>query len=229
MGQSRRDWKFATPGRSRACGPRHSAPARAVQKVHGLRLPCVCREDSSNSAVTLFLPNTMNDRIERVQAHCARHVFNRCFRFAEINSHPATEVPCRCQVRLEFQRPVNQGGASVELAKHPGEREPSGIQCDSIVLSQASRLPGKTFDFDVCLRIVGQPAVVLTQDVAPRGHSISSSIAGVEFDSPVERSQRLADARRASRRLMLAILQRLEAAESTISSEKRAMLSMREP
>src|ERR1700730_17981810 len=45
MGQSRRDWKFVTPGRSRACGPRHSAPARAAQKVHGLRRPCVCRED----------------------------------------------------------------------------------------------------------------------------------------------------------------------------------------
>src|SRR6187431_621364 len=43
------------------------------------------------------------------------------------------------------------------------------------------------------MRIVVHPAIVLAQDVAPRGHSISRSIIGVQFNSPVEQSQRLAD------------------------------------
>ena len=76
-----------------------------------------------------------------------RHVLNRHFRFAEVNFHPATEVPCCCQIRIKRQSPIDKGGAGVKVAEESGEREPAGIQCDRIVLSQTSRLPGKALNF----------------------------------------------------------------------------------
>src|SRR5580698_3979050 len=137
--------------------------------------------------------HSQNERIEWVQAHCVRHVLDRHFRFTEVNFYPTTEVPCCCQIRFKRQSPIDQGGASVKVAEESGEREPTSVQCDCVVLSQTSRLPGKALNFGDCLRIVLHPAIVLAQDVAPRGHSISRSIIGIEFNSPVEQSQRLAD------------------------------------
>src|SRR5204863_3347103 len=91
--------------------------------------------------------HSKNERIEWVQAHRVRHALDRHFRFAEVNFHPATQVPCCCQIRIKHQSPLDQGGASVKVAEESCEREPTGIQCDRIVLGQTSRLPGKALNF----------------------------------------------------------------------------------
>jgi hypothetical protein len=47
-------------------------------------------------------------------------VINRCVRFAEPDSHKPTIVPRRRQVRIEYESPIDERGAGVEIVAELG-------------------------------------------------------------------------------------------------------------
>jgi hypothetical protein len=56
-----------------------------------------------------------HDRIEWAQTHGASNVINRHVRLAEPDSHKPAVVPRRCQVRIEYESPIDERGAGVEI------------------------------------------------------------------------------------------------------------------
>ena len=73
-----------------------------------------------------------------------------------------------------------------------GDRsQPAHAERDRVVPSQLHRLPSQASSFGDLPCAVGHPSVHLTASVAPRRHAIRRGIIGIEFDSFLEKPQRI--------------------------------------
>src|SRR5690348_12237024 len=81
-------------------------------------------------------PHKSDEGIEGAQAHCELQVFNRQLRLTEPDSHPATEVPRRCEIWVEHKCAIDEGSAIVEVAGDVGECEAAPGKCNCIILAQ---------------------------------------------------------------------------------------------
>ena len=96
----------------------------------------------------------------------------------------AAEKPGRREIRIEHERPVEQGDAAVEVAGEMGERMPAAGERDRIVPAQldgAARQTGALGDLPVA---IGHPAIDLAPEIAPRRHRIGRREIRVELDAP---------------------------------------------
>src|SRR5437879_2690331 len=121
-------------------------------------------------------------RTERVQAHSASEVLDREVRFSKIAPHEAAVVPRPRQVRIEQERPVDQGGTRIKLtcytSKHPSGHGERG----RVVLAQPRRVPSKPRGFSRLLLTVDHPAIRLAPLKADRCDAIRGREISVELN-----------------------------------------------
>ena len=77
-------------------------------------------------------------QIKWAQAHSACEVLDGRVRFAEVYPRPAAVIPRRCQIWVERQRLIDEGGAIVEVADDKEKRAPLAES------APASSLPNST-------------------------------------------------------------------------------------
>src|SRR5262249_23521333 len=92
--------------------------------------------------------NHRDMRIKRAQAQCAIKALYRCIRFTDPGLDPAAEPPCRREVWIERERPINKSHTSVEVATEGGQCNPAGCKGDCVVLAQLDGPPGQPHAFD---------------------------------------------------------------------------------
>jgi hypothetical protein len=88
-----------------------------------------------------------DERIDRAQAHGVREVLDGRVRLAEPHSCPTAVEPRPCNVRIERNRPIDQGYPSGQVVNHVGEREPGGAERDRVVLAQRRGAAGEPGGF----------------------------------------------------------------------------------
>src|SRR6516165_5900621 len=72
-------------------------------------------------------------RIEGTKAHSAGQVLDRDVCLAAISSYPATEIPPRRQVWIEQVRPIEEGGAAIEVTDEKAKCMSAPRKSDCIV------------------------------------------------------------------------------------------------
>src|SRR5437763_5154931 len=130
-------------------------------------------------------------RIERAQAHSTREVLDGQFWVAEIQSDPAAKNPHRRRVGIEHKSPVDEGGARVEFTNHIGQRETAKAESHLIVPTKLYCTPSEPCGFHNLLRGMSYPAICLTVDIANPCPAIGRCKIRIEFDSSIEKPQRL--------------------------------------
>ena len=71
--------------------------------------------------------------IDGTKAHGALQVLDRYVSLAAISSYPAAEIPSRHQVWIEHERPIEEGGAAIEVADKKAERMSAPREGDCII------------------------------------------------------------------------------------------------
>jgi hypothetical protein len=94
------------------------------------------------------VPYSCDPRIEWVQAHGARKAFNRRFRLAQPELHPAALRPCLRQIGIEHKRTIDQAGAYIEIASNIRQRPSAGDDCDGVILAKLNRPPSEPRHFN---------------------------------------------------------------------------------
>src|SRR5262249_34966414 len=125
------------------------------------------------------------ERIERVQAHSMRKMLNRQFGLAEIDPHPAAEMPRVSQIRIEAKSPIDEGSAGIDVMDNIGKREPSSGKRDRIIPAHLPRLPTQP-GFGGTPRAVQHPTLRLPLSVAPCSHAIGRREIRVDFNRLIE-------------------------------------------
>src|SRR6266566_2893031 len=110
---------------------------------------------------------------------------------AEPYSRPAAVVPCRCQVSVESDSPIDQGRSAFCVADYTSECVSRKSERYRIILSQLRPAPSEPRGFGGLLRGIDHPAVHLAPHVTPRGHRIGGGEIRIEFDSFVKEPERL--------------------------------------
>src|SRR5215470_2847316 len=93
--------------------------------------------------------------IDWTQPDGARDVVNRQVRLAAPGSYIAAEVPRLRQVRIEHERPIDEGHPGVEVAYDMGKRESAIVECDRIIVAQVHRPSSKSRSFRNVLGTAG--------------------------------------------------------------------------
>src|SRR4051812_38198111 len=124
--------------------------------------------------------------IERAQAHSMRKALNRQIRLAEIDPHPAAEMPRLSQTWIEEEGSIDESGASVNVMDNIGKRKPSSGERDRVIPANLRRLPSQPCCFAGLPHAVQHPTLRLSLGVTPRSHAICRREISVDFDRFIE-------------------------------------------
>ena len=92
-----------------------------------------------------------HERIEWAQAHGVREAFDRPLRFTEVDSDPAAERPCSCQIWIEHECPIDESYTVVEFADDIGERDPGPRERHRVLLAELNRPSSQPCSFGILL------------------------------------------------------------------------------
>src|SRR5215469_4064887 len=90
----------------------------------------------------------MEGGIERAETHGASEMLHGNFGFAEPNPDPTAMGPCPCQARIKSERPIDKGGAIVEVPDYVGEGVSGPTQGKGIIFAKLNGPPRQAFGFD---------------------------------------------------------------------------------
>src|ERR1700743_2232749 len=112
-------------------------------------------------------------RVQRAQAHGMRKALDRAIRLTSAPPLEGAQKQCRCEIRIKYQRPVEQCDAAVEFAAKMTQGMTAPCQCDRVVLAQFHRAVRQARTLRGLLSAITHPAVELAPEIAPGCHSIS--------------------------------------------------------
>src|SRR5215204_7680396 len=112
------------------------------------------------------------DLIQRAQAHSVPQMCDRQLRFAGPHPNPTTEIPSRCEIRIQYECTVDKPGSAVHVACEIGNGKSRSGEGDGIILAQFRCPSSEPHGFPDLVHWFGHPAIRLSPHEAPRCHPI---------------------------------------------------------
>src|SRR5258708_5602783 len=113
-----------------------------------------------------------NLRIVRAQAHGTRCALDGHLGLAEPDLDPATEYPCRCEVRIEHKGLIDESVAVIKITGAESESKTCRTESDRVIAPQVGGSPCQPRSLRNLLHAVGCPTVRLAPDIASRRQAI---------------------------------------------------------
>src|SRR5215813_14747705 len=129
--------------------------------------------------------------VERAETQGAFEGRRGAVRLALPESQESAEEPRSREVRIEYERLVDQADTALEVAGEVAERMAASRQRDGIVLAKLDGAASQADSLGALLHSIGHPAVDLAPDMAPRRHRMGRREIRIDLQRLTELAQRL--------------------------------------
>src|SRR5690606_37376403 len=117
---------------------------------------------------------------ERAQAHGMLETLDRFVGRASPDPQEPAEKPCRREIGVQHQCPVEKIYPSVEIAGEMSQRMTAVRERHRVVLPEVDCRAREAYPLGGFPGVVPRPAVDSAPEQAPRGHPVGGGVIGVE-------------------------------------------------